>query len=325
MNQLFANILNWIAGIIGNYGWAMVIFTIFVKLLVMPLSFNSRKSMRKMAALQPEITKLQKRYANDQQKMNMKMQALYQKEKVSPMSGCLPMIISMVILIIMFNAMRLVANQNLAAQTLELLATGKQTNESWLWIKNLWMPDTPFVPFVADKQQTLNLITAEVWQGALAKITDPAQISALSGLNLTADTITGDAVFAALQASEAWKAHQTLAMSIPTGLFGTWNIFRDHNGLFILPVLACVTQFLMSMSQNQQQPQTENSAAGSGKFMKYFFPLITLFFCFSYNAAFALYWVVSNIYAWVENTVFNLVLDKKEKKESAVIEEDSIK
>ena len=70
MKELFASILNWIAGIVGNYGWSMVIFTIFMKLLVMPLSFKSRKSMRKMSALQPEIAKLQKRYANDQQKMD---------------------------------------------------------------------------------------------------------------------------------------------------------------------------------------------------------------------------------------------------------------
>jgi len=330
MKELFASILNWIAGIVGNYGWSMVIFTIFMKLLVMPLSFKSRKSMRKMSALQPKIAKLQKLYANDQQKMNMKMQALYQKEKVSPMSGCLPMLISMIILIIMFNAMRLVANEKLAAQSLQLLASGniEQAKETWLWIKNIWMPDTPFVPFVADKAQTLSIIPVDVWKASLTKITDPAQLTALQSLNITADNITGEAVFTALQASETWQAlggTAAIATRIPTGLFGTWNVFKTHNGLFILPILACVTQFLMSAGQNQQ-PQPENgSGAGTGKFMKYFFPLITLFFCFSYNAAFALYWVVSNVYAWVENMVFNLILDKQDKQESAVIEEDSIK
>jgi YidC/Oxa1 family membrane protein insertase len=131
-------------------------------------------------------------------------------------------------------------------------------------------------------------------------------------------------VFNVLSQNETWKSLQTVSMTIPTGLFGTWQVFKQNNGLFILPVLACVTQFLMSAGQNQQQPTPDNGK-GTGNFMKYFFPLITLFFCFSYNAAFALYWVVSNIYAWIETIVLNKVIEKKDKEETAVIEEDGIK
>ena len=323
MNALFAGILNGINSLIQNYGWSMVIFTILMKLLVLPLNYKSRKSMRRMAEIQPEITKLQKKYANDQQKMNMKMQALYAKHKVSPMSGCLPMLISMVILIIMFNAMRQVANTNLARQTLELLATGTQTNESWLWIKNVWMPDTPFVPYVAQNANSLAMITEDIWKNTLGTI--PAEwLPTLEGMSITADTINSTNVFNVLSQNETWKSLQTVSMTIPTGLFGTWQVFKQNNGLFILPVLACVTQFLMSAGQNQQQPTPDNGK-GTGNFMKYFFPLITLFFCFSYNAAFALYWVVSNIYAWIETIVLNKVIEKKDNEESAVIEEDGIK
>lgn len=323
MNALFAGILNGINTVIQNYGWTMVIFTVLMKLLVLPLNYKSRKSMRRMAEIQPEITKLQKKYANDQQKMNMKMQALYAKHKVSPMSGCLPMLISMVILIIMFNAMRQVANTNLARQTLELLATGTQTNESWLWIKNVWMPDTPFVPYVAQNANSLAMITEEIWKNTLSTV--PAEwLPALEGMAITAENINSTVVFNVLSQNETWKSLQAVSMTIPTGLFGTWQIFKQNNGLFILPVLACVTQFLMSAGQNQQQPTPDNGK-GTGNFMKYFFPLITLFFCFSYNAAFALYWVVSNIYAWIETMVLNKVIEKKDKEETAVIEEDGIK
>ena len=153
MNEFFAGILNGINTVIGNYGWSMVIFTLLFKLIIMPLNYKSRKSMRRMSNLQPQMTKLQKKYENDKEKLNQKMSELYRKEGVNPMSGCLPMILSMAILIIMFNAMRMVANNELASQCLELLTTGVQTNESWLWVKNIWMPDSPFHPIIADSSR----------------------------------------------------------------------------------------------------------------------------------------------------------------------------
>ena len=167
MNEFFAGILNGINTVIGNYGWSMVIFTLLFKLIILPLNYKSRKSMRRMSNLQPQMTKLQKKYENDKEKLNQKMSELYRKEGVNPMSGCLPMILSMAILIIMFNAMRMVANNELASQCLELLTTGVQTNESWLWVKNIWMPDSPFHPVIADSS-SLRMIPADVWAKVFA-------------------------------------------------------------------------------------------------------------------------------------------------------------
>ena len=113
MNEFLANIISGINSVVHSYGWSIIIFTVLVKLLVMPLDYKSRKSMRRMTAVQPQMEKLQKKYANDKEKLNQKMAELYRKEGVSPMSGCLPMLISMVILMVMWGAMRLVANTEL--------------------------------------------------------------------------------------------------------------------------------------------------------------------------------------------------------------------
>ena len=187
MNEFFAGILNGINTVIGNYGWSMVIFTLLFKLIIMPLNYKSRKSMRRMSNLQPQMTKLQKKYENDKEKLNQKMSELYRKEGVNPMSGCLPMILSMAILIIMFNAMRMVANNELASQCLELLTTGVQTNESWLWVKNIWMPDSPFHPIIADSS-SLRMIPADVWAKVFAAQSADA-ISKLAALGIDANTI----------------------------------------------------------------------------------------------------------------------------------------
>ena len=178
MNDFLVAILNGINSVIHNYGWSMVVFTLLIKLILLPLDYKSRKSMRRMTRLQPQVAKLQKKYANDKEKLNQKTAELYRREGINPMSGCLPMLVSMVILFIMFAAMRTVANTEMASQALGLLTTGTQTNESWLWIKNIWMPDSPFNPVIADSAN-LRIIPADIWAKVFASL-DPASVTALA-------------------------------------------------------------------------------------------------------------------------------------------------
>ena len=319
----FAWVLRTFYELTGSYGWALVLFTIVVKLITLPFQMKSKKSMMRMNLFQPKIKEIQTKYANNPQKMNDEIQMLYAKEGVNPMSGCLPMILSMAILIIMFNAMRMVANNELASQCLELLTTGVQTNESWLWVKNIWMPDSPFHPIIADSS-SLRMIPADVWAKVFAAQSADA-ISKLAALGIDANTISGDTVFAALQALPTYASEVALWPTLPTLnlLITRLSIYSHNNGWFILPLLACVTQFLMTASQPQQP--TAQGQPDTGKFMKYFFPFFTLFICSGYNAAFALYWVVSNIYGWVESIVFNKVLEKQDAASAAAVKEDSVK
>lgn len=323
MNEFFAGVLSGINTVVHNYGWSMVVFTLLFKILILPLDYKSRKSMRRMSAVQPQMAKLQKKYANDKDKLNMKMSELYRKEGVSPMSGCLPMVVSMAILFIMFAAMRVVANNELASQSLQLLTTGTQTNESWLWVKNIWMPDSPFYSILAD-MNSLKMIPADIW-GKVFGAQSAESVVKLAALGIDAATINGETVFAALQNTAVYQSEMALWSTMPSVnlIFTQLSIYANNNGWFILPILACVTQFLMTATQ-PQQPQVEGQP-NTNKLMKYFFPLFSLFICSSYNAAFALYWVVSNVYAWLEGLVLNKVFDKQDQSGKAVVEEDSIK
>lgn len=323
MNEFFAGILNGINTIVQNYGWSMVVFTILIKLVILPLDYKSRKSMRRMTALQPQLSKLQKKYANDKDKLNLKMSELYRKEKINPMSGCLPMLISMPILFIMFAAMRMVANNELAKQAIDLIVNGVQSNEGWLWVKNVWMPDSPFYSILSDAS-SLKLIPADIWANVLGG-QNSAALAQLATLGIDAATINGETVFAALQKTAAYANEMALWAPMPSVnlIFTQLTVYANNNGWFILPILACVTQFLMTATQ-PQQPQVEGQP-NTGKFMMYFFPLFSLFICASYNAAFSLYWVVSNVFAWVEGLVLNKIFEKQEKESKAVIEEESIK
>ncbi len=325
MNDFLVAILNGINSVIHNYGWSMVVFTLLIKLILLPLDYKSRKSMRRMTRLQPQVAKLQKKYANDKEKLNQKTAELYRREGINPMSGCLPMLVSMVILFIMFAAMRTVANTEMASQALGLLTTGTQTNESWLWIKNIWMPDSPFNPVIADSAN-LRIIPADIWAKVFASL-DSASVTALAQYGIDAATISGETVFAALQTLPVYAQETQLWATMPqlNLLIVNLSIYAHNNGWFILPILAAVTQYLMTLSQPQPAADPNNPAASTNKFMKYFFPLFSLWICSSYNAIFALYWVVGNVFAWVQGLVMNKMFEKMDENQVETAGEGTLK
>ena len=325
MNDFLVAILNGINSVIHNYGWSMVVFTLLIKLILLPLDYKSRKSMRRMTKLQPQIAKLQKKYANDKEKLNQKSAELYRKEGINPMSGCLPLLVSMAILWIMFAAMRTVANTEMASQALNLLTTGTQTNESWLWIKNIWMPDSPFNPVIADSAN-LRMIPADIWAKVFVSL-DPASVTALAQYGIDAATISGETVFAALQTLPIYAQETQLWATMPqlNLLIVNLSIYAHNNGWFILPILAAVTQYLMTLSQPQPAADPNNPAASTNKFMKYFFPLFSLWVCSSYNAIFALYWVVGNVFAWVQGLVMNKMFEKMDENQVETAGEGTLK
>lgn len=328
INTFLYNVLNGINGFIGNYGWSIVVFTIIIKLILLPLDFKSRKSMRRMSDLQPQISKLQKKYANDKEKLNQKTAELYRKEHISPLSGCLPMLLSFPILIAMFGAMRMVANTELAKQTIEFVVTGAQQNQGWLWVKNLWMPDSPFSTYLAQEAQ-LKLIPVDIWVSVINTL--PADwVQTLANLGVTVDNITTETyqvLLTQLMSTEAYTQHLQLWSSLPeiNLLLVKLQIYAFNNGLFITPVLAAVTQFLMTLSQPQTASMNASGGKGTGQFMKYFFPLFSLYICSTFNAGFSIYWVTSNLLAWGLGIVINKTYDTKAQSGTAVIQEDSLK
>ena len=124
-------ILAWIHDFIGNWGWAIIIFTILVKLLLFPLSYKGMMSMQKLKDLAPQMKELRERYSKDPQKMNMKMMELYKKHGANPMGGCLPMLLQIPIF---FGIYRVLLN------SVEL-----QGAPWMLWIQDLSQKDPYFI------------------------------------------------------------------------------------------------------------------------------------------------------------------------------------
>lgn len=97
--------LEFLKGILGNFGLAILALTVLIKLLFFPLANKSYSSMGKMKMLQPEIEKMRERYKDDRMKINEKVMELYKKEKVNPMAGCLPMIIQIPVFFALYKVL----------------------------------------------------------------------------------------------------------------------------------------------------------------------------------------------------------------------------
>ena len=333
MNDFLFNILAWIRSWVGSWGWAMVVFTIMVRLVLTPLDIKSRMSMRKTTKLQPQMQALQKKYANDKEKLNQKTAELYKKEHVSPLSSCLPLLLTWPILIAVFGAMRLAANKELLIQVGQILNNDLPVLERWLWIKNLWMPDSIFAAAMPDLK-TLQQIPSDLWVKWFNTL-DPNNLPVLiKDLGLTAESFSQANLSATItQIMEAMKLNTAYMEAVAVKPGWTFNLLitqlslvNSYNGLMILPILSAVSQLAMTkIMGGNQQTNPDQPGAGAGKFMQYFFPIFSLIICFSYSAAFALYWVAGNLVSMGQTYAINKYLDKKEKAAADVVGEGSVK
>ena len=104
--SLFGYLLSFLYGIVNNYGFAIILFTLIIKVLLLPLSIKQQKTMKKSAKMQEKMKVIQFKYKNDPEKMNQEIMNLYKNEKMSPFSGCLTAIIQMLLLLSIFYLVR---------------------------------------------------------------------------------------------------------------------------------------------------------------------------------------------------------------------------
>ena len=104
--NLFGYVLNFLYEIIGNYGFAIILFSLLVKAIMIPISISQQKTMKKSQKVNDEMKQIQFKYKNDPEKMNQEVMSLYKREKMSPFSGCFSAIIQIILLFSVFYLVR---------------------------------------------------------------------------------------------------------------------------------------------------------------------------------------------------------------------------
>ena len=132
LSKPFFKVLLWIHGLIGNWGWAIILFTLLVKLILFPLSYKGMMSMQKLKDLAPKMKDLKEKYKGDPAKLNAQMMEMYKKNGANPMGGCLPMILQIPVFFALYRV---------------LLNADELQGAPWIhgWIENLAIADPYYI------------------------------------------------------------------------------------------------------------------------------------------------------------------------------------
>ena len=189
----------------------------------------------------------------------------------------------------MVDLTNLIANQDFAGIESWL------TNARFLWIANIWQPDSLIAPnsYIFQNLLPLNQLIPFFESGEIAELAPTlVKYLKLSG----AITILPETLQLAENGSISFLMDM-IPQSLELAQQGSYHMlsYVRTNGLLIMPLLAGATTFISS-SMPPQAAAANEQTAGTAKFMKYFFPVFSAYLCLSYNAGFAMYWVFSNVY-----------------------------
>ncbi len=279
---LFGSLLNFLYNLFGqNYGWALVGFTLIINIILLPLTLKQQKSTAEMQFIQPELNKLQAKYKNDKEKLNTEMMKLYQKHNINPMGGCLPLLIQLPIIMILYQVI----------------------------IKPL-----SYMQGLTDVQLTelQTLVYGSADKGA----------KVLNQVSLASDA----AKLGADKLSELSFTFTNINFNFFGMDLGATPSISHPSVLWLIPVLAGVTTYLLSWyTMRQTNPpkdekdkkKDDNPTASQMQAMNKFMPLLTVYFAFTFAAGIGFYWIMNNVFRFLQQMVITNIIKKKKESSPA--------
>ena len=309
----FAWLLLFFYNLFDNYGLALILFAIVIKLILFPVSLKTKKSMIQTTMLSGKMQQLQKQYGKDRERYNLEVQKLYEREKVNPMGGCLWSLIPMVVLIALYGVIRepLTYFMQLSAEQTQLLAD--QLDWQTVAVANGWM-----------SQSAMDKLVEQVASGKISHIFENGAynqmylVSLINSSNIESLKAALNAQFAGAGDGLFVLNFQFLGLDlskIPTWNFWAGGITLASVGLFILPLVSTFVSFLsmkVSMATNQmnnKQPQNKQMES-TNKMMMWMMPLMSLWIGFTVPAGLSVYWVTQYLVNMVQEVVCAKMLKK---------------
>ena len=286
--RLFYNLTN-------SYGVALILFTLVIKLIMLPFQMKSKKSMMRMSRVSGQMQELQKRYAKNQAKLQEEMQKLYEEEGVNPMSGCLWSLIPFPILIALYSIIR--------------------------------QPITHFMMLSKDVLQTVVQSAAD----AGVNLTNIVMMDKATGTPALKDGLYQLASYGQINLV---KAVQEMGLSTPEGWFDMnynflgldltatpWEYVKSFTftwaviGVILIPILAGLSQFVFSKLTMKTQPQADAAGGASMKSMMYMMPLMSVYIAFIMPAALGVYWIAQSVFSLIQEAILNKTFSAKRSEE----------
>ncbi len=273
----FAWIMQQAMNLLNNYGLALIAYALITKVIIFPLAMKQQKNSMNMVRLRPYQDALRKKYGNNQEKYNIELQKLYQREGYNPMSSCLPMLIQLPLIMLIYAIVRHPITYVYYAEN---------------FTKNTAQRIYDAVAGMTDLPQALQKVVDKIAAGG--NVTDISNYE-LQILQVASDkfAIPGNKLLGIIDLS-----------GTPNQDFFSW--------MLLIPIIAGLTGLLLSwLSQKMSPMQQDPAAQGSNKMMTYMMPIISVFFCYSLNCALGFYWIITNILGIAQLFILNKMYDPK--------------
>ena len=378
ISHFIAHFINWLNGIIGNYGWTVVVFTVILKLVLSPLDIWQKnvmhKNARAMERMKPQIAKLQKQYANNKEMFQQQQLKLYKKEGYSMMGSCLPMIITLVVFFIVFAGFNSMATYMVQMDYYNIYNTyeteynavydpiyNTEYDKEWAKYELEKADDTTVGEYETiyqtaydqaiagaktpekAKEAAENAVKNKIIEKASVVAKTPAKEAAEKAVLDTYEpndwlwiknVFVGDNWKNPIPTYEEFTSNGIDGLRVPQGWVGQdaneyntrTEILRSHpdyqrwNGYLIMPILTVLVSIGAQMLMKQPTPPGVDSDLNQGKapgsgVMKFMMPAMMGFFALFYSSAFTIYLLISQLFSLLTSLVYNLIVDRRDKKE----------
>ena len=283
----FAWLLRALYELTMSYGWALVLFTVVIKLVLLPFQMKSKKSMMRMSRFQPMIKEIQTRYKNNQVKMNEELQKLYAEEGVNPMNGCLWSFLPFPILLALYSIIR--------------------------------QPITRFMLLTNDAMQSvIDAVSAAGFDISTIALLKDGAVTVKDGLTQLQPygqiTLVKVAQELGVTLPEGWinmdfsflGMDLTMIPQDAIGQIGTggWAVI----GVLLIPILSGALSFWqskVSMTGNPASSDPNDPTARSTRMMMWLMPLMSLWIGFTLPASLGVYWIANSVLMLVQEKVLN--------------------
>lgn len=278
--ELFGYLLNALYTVFNNYGIAIIVFSVILRIILIPITIKQQKSMKKSAQLQEEMKEISRKYKNNPEKLNQETIDLYKREKMSPFSGCLSSIVQLVIILSVF-----------------------------------WLVSQPLTYMKRVDKDLINQYKQEIQEENNGQTSTYSEIEVINKKGMEDERVYINMDFLGLDLSKVpgnnlnnWKVYVIPVLYVISSIVS----------IKMTTKMTEKKKKENEVSGNEEAQSDELEAMQAmNKNMTYMMPIMSVFIAFIAPLGLALYWFVSNVLMIIERLIINKIMEHKEEKENA--------
>ena len=340
ISEIFGYLLNFLYNLVNNYGVAILIFSVVLRVVLIPITIKQQKSMNKNAKIQEEMKEIQKKYKNNPEKLNQETIELYKREKMSPFSGCLSSILQIIIILSVFwlvsqplTYMKRINPEIIDKYTKEMAEANYNQNNNYRQIALLDYSESKYnevensIKEIDDKLNEENVENREELLQNKAEL--EKQKEEYNSLRLNTEFLGLDLSKVPTQSLNDWKVYVIPVLYVISSIASikltmvTQNKKKDKENKDIIVENKVsedknsknknINDIDVKNAENEEDPMEQMQQMGNS--MMYTMPIMSVMIAIIAPLGLALYWLASNILMIIERLIINKITDIKDKKE----------